>query len=49
MKLSAHGKKAEYYYRWGFWNKTMVYNVAQKGWITNEEYEYIIKTWTPTL
>lgn len=41
MELSAHGKKAKYYYDSGFWNKKMVYNVTTKSWITPEEYEYI--------
>lgn len=41
MELSAHGKKAKYYYGSGFWTKKMVYNVTTKGWITPEEYEYI--------
>lgn len=39
--LTPNGEKAKYYYDSGFWNKTMLYNVTKKGWISQAEYEEI--------
>lgn len=41
ITLSTKGKKAQNFYKKGFWNMKMMKNVVKKGYITAEEFEAI--------
>lgn len=42
MEHSPKFNKVKGYYDNGLWNKAMVYNAVDKGWITAAEYEEIV-------
>lgn len=42
MEHSKKYDKVKNYYDKGLWNKEMVFNAIDKGWITEEEYHEIV-------
>lgn len=42
--MSRKFEKVKEYYERGFWTAEMVRNAVMKGWITEEEFDIILKT-----